>query len=50
MFLITLIELEGHPVLRIAVNGEVKDYWLRRSQATLLLAQLACFIERTDGK
>lgn len=40
-FLITLVELEERPVLRITSNNETKDYWLTDDQAKLLLRQLA---------
>lgn len=45
-FLITLIELEERPVLRITYNSETKDYWLTDDQAKLLLRQLANILTR----
>lgn len=47
-FYITIVELEGHPVLRITVDGENKDYWLRRPQARMLLRQLAEILTREE--
>lgn len=43
-----IIEIDGHPVLRITVDGEVKDYWLRRPQARMMLRQLAEILTREE--
>lgn len=45
-FLITIVELEKRPVLRITYNDETKDYWLTDDQAMLLLRQLADLLTR----
>lgn len=39
-FLITLVVLDGRPVLRLTVNGKSVDYPLREGQVKLLLRQL----------
>lgn len=46
MFLITLVEKDGYPVLRITYEGESKDYWLREDQVKLLTRQLANWLTR----
>ena len=42
--LIYIVVMDGRPVLRIAYNDEVKDYWLTDEQAKAINAGLATWI------
>lgn len=44
--LITFIELEGYPILRVAINGECTDLILNNDQVKLLLRQMTLWLTR----
>lgn len=46
MLLITFVEVDGVPAIRITIDGQAKDYLLRDDQVRLLIRQMTIWLTR----